>query len=529
MYQALLTRRYLTSKIMPLLAALAVALCTAMVLTVWSVMGGFLAMLLSSGRTLMGDVTISWPVAGFGHYAELIETLKQSPKVAEATPVVESPALLGTPVGDTALINAVGIEPSSYDKVTGYADSVWWKPLETPLPKDKGWDDPRLWNPPPSTDRGQTTLATADQRESMKRGLERLQRAAMDLGAVDPRTGDDVPGAVLGIELGRLNQRRLGGWYEPRHVTFGKDSVTLSVLPVSAKGVAIDVQARRFPVVNNFKTGLYDIDARTVLVRLSSLQEMLGMQGATRVDPATAGAAPGFGVVTGPDGRESFAMPKEVASDPARVTSVLVRTAGGVSAADLKRECENAYLAFASRHPGEAAVPSPSRILILTWDERPAVATLVQAVRKETALVLFIFGFISLTAVFLVFAIFWAMVSEKTKDVGVLRAVGASRSGIAWLFLRYGVAIGVVGAALGGGLAYAVVLNINPIHDWLGTALGITVWDPSVYYFTRIPSRVEPDRAALVLCAGVLCAAGGALIPALKAALMDPVRALRFE
>ena len=58
MYQALLTRRYLTSKLMPLLSALAVTLCTAMVLTVWSVMGGFLNVLLDSGKTIIGDVAI---------------------------------------------------------------------------------------------------------------------------------------------------------------------------------------------------------------------------------------------------------------------------------------------------------------------------------------------------------------------------------------------------------------------------------------------------------------------------------------
>ena len=54
-----------------------------------------------------------------------------------------------------------------------------------------------------------------------------------------------------------------------------------------------------------------------------------------------------------------------------------------------------------------------------------------------------LFGIISLTAVFLVLAIFWAMVSEKTKDIGVLRAIGASRPGVAGLWLSYGLAIGV--------------------------------------------------------------------------------------
>src|SRR5207245_840798 len=98
----------------------------------------------------------------------------------------------------------------------------------------------------------------------------------------------------------------------------------------------------------------------------------------------------------------------------------------------------------------------------------------------------------------LVLAIFWAMVSEKTKDVGVLRALGASRSGIAWLWVRYGLAIGVVGAVLGVCGAYLIVLNINPIHEWMGRAMGIQIWSPKIYYFTQIPNQVNPVRAAEV-------------------------------
>ena len=67
-YQPLLTRRYLTSKLMPLLAVVAVALCAAMVLIVWSVMGGFLNNFLASGRQMIGDVTIANSGPGIPHY-----------------------------------------------------------------------------------------------------------------------------------------------------------------------------------------------------------------------------------------------------------------------------------------------------------------------------------------------------------------------------------------------------------------------------------------------------------------------------
>jgi lipoprotein-releasing system permease protein len=107
--------------------------------------------------------------------------------------------------------------------------------------------------------------------------------------------------------------------------------------------------------------------------------------------------------------------------------------------------------------------------------------------------------------------------------------VGAGRAGIAAVWLAYGAAIGLLGSVFGGVLAFLIVDNINAIHDWMGESLGLYVWDPSVYVFKRIPSEIDPTHATLVLLGGVLSCLIGALVPALRAAWMDPVRALRFE
>src|SRR2546423_12340150 len=82
---------------MPLLAAVAVTLCVAMELIVWSVMGGFKTMLEETGRSLIGDVEIGASHTGFGYYADLVTRLEADPMVEAAAPTIESIGLLSTP------------------------------------------------------------------------------------------------------------------------------------------------------------------------------------------------------------------------------------------------------------------------------------------------------------------------------------------------------------------------------------------------------------------------------------------------
>ena len=152
MYHALLTNRYLTSRVIPLIAVAAVAMCVALVIIVVSVMTGFLNMVLSSGRTLMGDVIISYPIAGIPHYERLIERIEALPEAEAATPVVDSWGLLRMPYPqgprkDTETVQFWGIEPVSFARVTGYDKTIYWRNLP-----DEDWEQrlnfavDKLWN-----------------------------------------------------------------------------------------------------------------------------------------------------------------------------------------------------------------------------------------------------------------------------------------------------------------------------------------------------------------------------------------------
>lgn len=517
MYQLLLTRKYLTSKIMPLLASVALVLCTAMVLITWSVMGGFLKSLVASGRTMIGDVAITFPNVGFPHYQDLIDRLQKDPMVEAACPLVETYGLIHLPDGRNELVVVKGVEGESYNRVTEFHKTLYWRPLTEPMPKDKFGDDWRL------------------RQHELWAGREADGEA---LKEIDPAVGREVGAAVFGIEVSGFNIREIWGGYTPgvvrvpqpdgtlkdQTVLMFESTITLNLLAMDSSGRSVETNTRQIPVANEFQSGLYDIDKQTILVDLGLVQQMLNLDQAERIDTSVP-FDPHAVVIDPATGLETFASGPPTLIDPARVTTVLVRGKGAQEdPRPLAQRCREIYAQFAAEHQ---KVPPPENIRIATWEDQNR--TLISAVKKETGLVLFIFSFISLTAVILVLAIFWSMVSEKTKDVGVLRSIGASRSGVAMVWIAYGLAIGLIGSLAGGALAYAIVRNINPIHDWMGEQLGLVIWDPRVYYFVTIPNEVEPDKAVIVMLGGVISSVLGAMIPAVRAAMLSPVRALRFE
>jgi len=515
MYQALLTRRYLTSKIMPLLSALAVLLCTAMVLVVWSVMGGFLVMLLDTGKTIIGDAAIDVGLpAGIPFYVELIEELEAHPDILAAAPVISTPGMVTFGAEQTRFANILGVEPESFDRVTGFFGTQHWKPLDEPLAIDTEGIDFRA-------------------RDEWKDEMLIAQDAGRTLLEVSPITGVKVPAAVPGIEMSQANRRVAGGLYRPTWMIGFMEDVTVSVLQLSARGSVSGFETRKLPIANEFASGFYEHDARLLIMPLGLLQKMMGLTAGRLVIESQQFTE----VTTDENGEERFVPFVYEREIPAKVTEIRIKASAGVSPKELDTVVEALYLEHFERHPDDVILTIDGtgpeaqwrRFFVYSWEEKPEISTLMNAVKKETGLLLILFGFISLTAVFLVLAIFWSMISEKTRDIGILRAVGASRWGVSWLFVRYGLAVGIVGSVSGVALAYAIVWNINTIHAWLGSALGLVIWDPATYYFSEIPSDVDPTRALLVLGIGIIASTLGALVPAIRAGFYDPVKALRFE
>jgi lipoprotein-releasing system permease protein len=547
-YAAQLANRYLTSRIIPFIAVGAVALCVALVVIVVSVMSGFLDMVKSSGRTLLGDVVINNPIRGLPWYDELIREIERLPEAQAATPLVDTYGLVRMPYPpgsdkEVVTVNVWGVDPASFDRVTDLHRAIFWKP-----PKDAA---------------AAATMAEDDPRRTLDPGIEQD-------GLALRQAASGEPGMVMGIHVSVVNERLRDGSYRPRSGWFmPRERVTLTLVPISGKGTVSEPSERIFPVVNEFRSGVWQIDKNRVLVPLAEAQRMLRMDEGVQYDLGAPPNADGSLPVLG--------------KSPARVHRVLVRAKPGVSPERLRDAVEGAYMRYveAARADPSKVVTPPRRefVSILTWEQH--LRDLIGPVEKEREMMRILFSIVYLVCAGLVLSIFWAIVQEKSRDIGILRSVGASRTGVLWIFLQYGLVIGVVGGLVGVGLGWLVIRNINAIHETIGEdaprwswilafalsavalAMGVRsarrgvllptllwvvasvtlglagagllvhrgtlIWDPSVYYFATIPDKVDWFTALLTWAGAVVFSVLGASVPAAKAADIDPVRALRYE
>lgn len=488
MYKLTLILRYLRRKLAPLFAMSAVMLCTAMVIVVISVMGGFLEMMRSSVRTLSGDIIIDSGLTGFSGYEDLIARLEKLPEVAAATPMIYSYGLMDLN-GDIRKIEVQGIDPEGLEKVTAYKRTLHWSKenivelLSDSLPPEKE-------RTPEQQKYAQQVRATADKQD--------LAAAGMSLKAPE-EWGIALPGIVPGIEVSPDNRRDADGRYDFANSSV-RTEVALTVLRLSQGGKPVEPAIQRFVIVNEFKSGLFDIDLNRVYIPFKVLQKMLLMDPYEIADPET-------GQLTGK-------------MAPGRASRIMVRGKAGVPLETIEQVVTEETRYWLRDNPDAS-------VSVTTWQDQHR--TFLGAVEKEKGLLTVLFAFISLVAVVMIGVIFYMIVLEKTRDIGVLRALGASRRGIASIFLGYGLAVGVIGSLAGLALAAIIVRNLNEIQDALFHWFGFKMWDPRVYYFDRIPGSLNPSEVGVILLVAIVASLVGSLIPAFLASRLNPVEALRYE
>ena len=287
-----------------------------------------------------------------------------------------------------------------------------------------------------------------------------------------------LPGAILGFSLahrrhtdeatGETTER---AWLEP-----GDD---FSLLTYGATGTK--PAAATFVVTDYFQSGMSEYDSGFVYVDIRDLQRIRGMD-----DHPTA---------------LQVKLTDDVRSDSELIRAEIVPAL-------------------------QALMPRPESC-VRSWEKMQG--PLLAAIDIERAILNILLFLIVGVAGFGVLAIFSMIVSEKTRDIGILKSLGASSRGVMSIFLTYGLLLGVIGCGLGTLAGLWITHHVNEIEDWLASIRGKHVFDRDVYYFDKIPVNVEPMSVLYVNLGATAIAVLFSVLPALRAARLQPVRALRFE
>ncbi|CAH2604833.1 Lipoprotein releasing system transmembrane protein LolC [Rhodovastum atsumiense] len=151
------------------------------------------------------------------------------------------------------------------------------------------------------------------------------------------------------------------------------------------------------------------------------------------------------------------------------------------------------------------------------------------AVEVERNVMFLILTLIILVAAFNIVSSLIMMVKDKTRDIAVLRTLGAGQGAIMRIFLLCGASVGVAGTLVGALLGIVFCLNIETIRHWLEGLTGTNLFNPEVYFLSKLPAVVQWHEVAQVIVMALVLSLLATLYPSWRAARTDPVEALRSE
>ncbi|MEZ5899521.1 MAG: lipoprotein-releasing ABC transporter permease subunit [Hyphomicrobiaceae bacterium] len=162
-------------------------------------------------------------------------------------------------------------------------------------------------------------------------------------------------------------------------------------------------------------------------------------------------------------------------------------------------------------------------------DWRTRNETFFTVLEVERNVMFIILSLIVLVAALNIISGLMMLVKDKGRDIAILRTMGASKGAIMRVFLITGASIGIVGTIAGLILGVVFCWNIDEIKNFVSWVSGTTVFDPSIYYLTKLPAEIDPKETTGIVLMAFALSVVATIYPSWKASKLDPVEALRYE
>jgi lipoprotein-releasing system permease protein len=310
-------------------------------------------------------------------------------------------------------------------------------------------------------------LSPSDARDVINLG--RMMEGRLENLSVQGREQMTMPGPLVdvpGIILGKELARHVGAFlYDTVHI-------------VSPLGIATPMgmvpRMKKFVVVGIFESGFYEYDSTLAYISLADSQEFLGL---------------------------------------------------GHQVTGLEIKVDNIYNAR------EIAGAVEQKLGYPYWarDWMKMNRNLFAALRLEKRVMFIIVGLIVLVAGFNIICTLIMVVMEKTKDIAILKSMGASSKSIMKIFMLQGVIIGGIGTLLGTVTGLLVAWNIGPITRSIENLFGFKILPGDVYYLSELPALVNYDDVVIIVIGSVIISLLATLYPSRNASRLDPAEAIRYE
>ncbi|WP_379546548.1 lipoprotein-releasing ABC transporter permease subunit [Qipengyuania sp. DSG2-2] len=167
------------------------------------------------------------------------------------------------------------------------------------------------------------------------------------------------------------------------------------------------------------------------------------------------------------------------------------------------------------------------RAIVSDW--KTINSTIFEALQVERVAMFFALSFMVLVAAFNILSSLVMLVRAKTRDIAIMRTMGATRKSLLKIFVTTGFTVGAIGTVAGLILGFLVLFFRQPIVKVIEVVTGQNLWDPSIRFLTTLPAKTDPMEIVGIVTLALVLSFLATLYPALKASGTDPVQVLRYE